>query len=154
MESVVEDLGGFGKPSIDVAFGERSLVRDIGAVNRMPVTREHGIQPIRAQLLMDQGRVFPERLVDSKHSGKGFVIALDEVDCLVCGCLIAGRNRGDDVADVTRFIAREKLFILDTETEALPRRVVGSEDRHDVRQRARPNHVETTDLCVWNGAAK
>ena len=103
---------------------------------------------------MDQGRVFSERLVDGEYCGNGFVIALDKVDRLVGGLLIDGGDRGDDVADITRFIARKKFFILNAEAESLRRRAAGDENRRDASQRARPPHIETENLCVWKGTAK
>jgi len=51
-ESVIEDFVGFGKASVDVAFGENSLVRDIGAENRMPVARQHAIHSIGIELVV------------------------------------------------------------------------------------------------------
>jgi hypothetical protein len=46
-KGVVENLVGFGKTAIDVALRERSLVRDVRSVNRMPIACEHAVQPIR-----------------------------------------------------------------------------------------------------------
>ena len=51
-ESVIENFVGFGKASINVAFGENSLVRDIGAENRMLVARQHAIHPIGTKLVV------------------------------------------------------------------------------------------------------
>ena len=67
---VVKDFVGFSKAAIDIAFGENRLMGDVGAENRMPVARKHGIQPIRAQLLMDQRRVLSKSIVDGERGGK------------------------------------------------------------------------------------
>ncbi len=97
---------------------------------------------------MNQRCVLAQRLSQSERGGQLCVIAFDEIERLLRGRFVDGRNRGDHVTDVAHLVAGEKLFVLDAETEALRRHVVGGENRGDAIQRSRAAHIEATNLRV------
>ncbi len=77
-EPVVEDLIGIGKALIDVALGVNCLMRDVGCRNWLPTAGQHIVKPISRQILVDQRRVFLERIIRRQSRGQFVINAINQ----------------------------------------------------------------------------
>ncbi len=97
---------------------------------------------------MDERRIGRQSLVDREHGRQRLVVDLDGARGAPGGLWITGRNGGHRFAEVNRFSARERHFVLAERTGASHLKILTSDNGGDARDRARSVELIAANACM------